>query len=60
VKVPPAAAEGVMMKGLFDTSASALAPLLVSVTLPMVSLFCNPLDVNALVPNVKVSPYVLL
>ena len=60
VNVPPVAADGVMANGLLDTFANAFAPALVSVTLPIVSLFCKPLEVNALELNVDVSPYILL
>ena len=58
MKVPPVAAEGTIE--YVPTPAIAADPVLVSVTLPTVSLFCKPLVVNALVPKLKAVPYDLL
>ena len=47
LKVPPAAALGVIAYGLPVTLALADAPALASATLPIVSPFCRPVDVNS-------------
>ena len=60
MNVPPVAADGTIAYGLPTTVAVLAAPVLVKVTLPTVSPFCNAEVVKADVPKLNVVPYVLL
>ena len=58
MNVPPVAELAVIAYGLPATCAVAAAPAELSVALPTVSPFCNPVGVNSVPVNANVLPYV--